>query len=292
MTVPVFRNVEAFYLGHGIEKVAAVLDNNAILDAHIGSRSLRDGKLIMTGSFSYAEPLWNARKCWTIKGEALWTLDGESESENRSLSGLLMYQKAGRAGLILADSTCISDWLAKPEAAVDWFIVDARVLSDDGVIRRPKVAIVVDTNSRVVLGCAITLNGDTYQLMADAIAEALGEASPYLNAEEPKNLPTCQLSLAMHSGVEAKRLSKDLIKAGIRVRHLGLQQGGRLEKLVLWLSKSMAYREDPQAQAVYSLDNFKPLFKTQIMRHDYSIAGDAKLTPTERWQEYMKQISS
>jgi hypothetical protein len=293
MNARVFRSVEAFYIEHGIDAVDRLLNNNTKLIAGFRSRWRQNGKLVMTGNFDCAESLWSARTCWTIKGEALWAYEGQKEPNGNAINGFLMYRKAGRAGLMLAGNTYVGDRFGPPEIVVDWFSLDAVVSSSEGVLGRPTVAIVVNTNSGVVLGCAVSTNGDKYQLMADSISEALGGISPYLRSQDAIAIPAHQFIIGMGPEESAARLSIDLSQAGFMVHQLRQMPAGLLERLVNRLNKSVTfYRNEPQFRAIYSLANLKLILQSRITGYNHLIQNGDYMSPIDRWNQYMKLRSA
>jgi hypothetical protein len=155
--------------------------------------------------------------------------------------------------------------------AVDYFRLDTDALGYDESERKPCLAIIENMTSGHILRGVITVDSETYELMANAFYEAIGASSPNL-AEGEKGYRRCQFSLGMDCGIQAMQWSSDLIKAG------------RWEDRVQCMDKTLSIGENSYNPPVCSLEKFNLQLKTAIIRYFISVTSGRKMRPNQRRQ--------
>ncbi|CEL29307.1 hypothetical protein [Pseudomonas fluorescens] len=264
----IFTSIESFYSKHGIEAVAAALDDRDLLAKQVGSAWSLKGKLMVTGNFTCDESVWTARETWTLKGEAFWESNGKRSTNEKKPIGLVVYRKAGRGGLITNTSDDRLVAAKKVEVAFDLYRPDVLVLSSDGSTTRPWLAFLAHKPSRMVLGKAIAIDGNIHQVLDRLVVEAIDDAREFRIT-----------SIEMDSSVESVKLSELLRNNNIVSRRSNRQSQGTVERLIYQIANILSLPDGEEDGLLPELtaDEFKSHLQIQIARYNRSITHQERV---------------
>ncbi|WP_122456436.1 hypothetical protein [Pseudomonas viridiflava] len=164
----VFLTVEEYCASLGRLAVQAVLATNPTA-ANL-ARPKRSAGTIAVGSFRFTDPLWSARTSWTLEADITGRYNEGVDLAESPSAVTLEFQKAGRAGLILKlDGLSWAPPITR-RTFLETFRLDALFTMNDGTNYRPTIGMLVNLETRAILGSAISATEREARL--DAVRDA------------------------------------------------------------------------------------------------------------------------
>lgn len=287
----IYHRMEDFYAGKvAQDMVKAVMEDQKIA-ATLGS-GRADGNGLQMGQ-PICQGFWSDETCF-FEAEGVWaSMDGSGWL----ITCLLEYEKVGRVGFNFGKSVLGCSSLDELNVELGIMPLNTKVILPDGSRVRPSLALLVDPESRAVIGNALTVSDDMSQAIHDAVDNAFN--GPNLLGTPLNALVNKPIVIDSDTGADV--LIKNLLEKNI-CPEISYKPGSPkhrrlVDKVLERVSSRLAFGAQDSAtiehtSAVYTMADLTRLISQNIAMYHNQAQAQSMHTPGTRWAYIWEQVSA
>lgn len=287
----IYHRMEDFYTG----KVAQDMVKAVVEDQRIAA-TLGAGRADSNG-LQMRQPIcrgfWSDDTCF-FEAEGVWT---STDGSGWLITCLLEYEKVGRVGFNFGKSVLGCSSLDELNVELGIMPLNTNVILPEGNLVRPSLALLVDRESRAVIGNALTVSDDMSQAIHDAVDNAFN--GPNLLGTPLNDLANKRIVIDSDTGenVLIKNILEKNICPEISFNPGGSKYRALINKVLDRVSSRLAFSARnsvamEHTSAAYTMADLTRLMSLNITMYHNQAQAQSMRTPGERWAHIWEQVSA